>query len=207
MVMIARLVRKRPQLWVKITAIAALFACSALAFLACEFMDPKYRGSGPPVIQIGQQANRISAGRDHSCILQEDGSPACWGIQGSSYHATATPDARLITISSGRGHVCGLMEDGTPVCWGAGARTSPPPGRQFAAISSGGFHTCALREDGAPFCWGQNDRDQARPPRGERFVAIGSGTFHTCGLREDGTPVCWGSGQASPPEGKRLGLS
>ena len=128
MAMIARLVRKLAQLRVKTIAIAALFACSALTFLACEFMDPKYRGSGPPILQIGEQAARISAGRDHSCILQEDGSPACWGIQGLPQHATVSPDVRLITISSGRGHVCGLMEDGTPVCWGAGALTSPSPG-------------------------------------------------------------------------------
>ena len=107
--MIACLVRKRAQLRVKTIAIAVLFACSALTFLACEFMDPKHRGSGPPILQIGEQAARISAGRDHSCILQEDSSPACWGIRGHPHHATVSPDVRLITISSGRGHICGLM--------------------------------------------------------------------------------------------------
>ena len=207
--MITCLVCKGAQLRIKSIAIAVLFACSALTFLACEFTDPKYRRSGPPILQIGEQAARISAGRDHSCILQEDGSPACWGIQGLPHHATVSPDVRLTTISSGRGHVCGLMEDGTPVCWGAGSfgQTSPPKGRLFAAISSGGFHTCALREDGAPFCWGQDNRGQASPPNGERLTAIASGIFHTCGLRTDGVPVCWGvdnSGQASPPEGKRF---
>ena len=80
--MIACLVRKRAQLRVKPIAIAVLFACSALTFFACEFTDPKYRRSVLPILQIGEQAARISAGRDHSCILQEDGSPACWGIQG-----------------------------------------------------------------------------------------------------------------------------
>ena len=111
MPMITCLVCKGAQLRIKSIAIAVLFACSALTFLACEFTDPKYRGSGPPILQIGGQAARISAGRDHSCILQEDGSPVCWGIQGLPHHATVSPDVRLTTISSGRGHVCGLMED------------------------------------------------------------------------------------------------
>ena len=207
--MIAFLVRNRAQLRIRPIAFAVLFAFLALTFLACEHTDPKYRRSGDPILQIGDQAARISAGRDHSCLLLEDGSPACWGEQGLSHRATAPPDVRLITISSGRGHVCGLKEDGTPVCWGAGSygQTSPPKERLFAAISSGAFHTCALREDGAPFCWGQDDRGQASPPVGERLTAIASGVFHTCGLRPDGIPICWGfdnSGQASPPEGKRF---
>ena len=158
----------------------------------------EFPGLPPEGLRLGV----ISSGLFHTCALQLDGTPVCWGdlqigepLENQKYEVT----------SSGDSHTCKPREDGLDrvggpsVCRGFESLMH----EQFAAISSGWFHTCALRLDGSPVCWGSNWDGRASPPDGERFVAISSGRYHTCGLRVDGTAVCWGDdrhGQSSPPD-------
>ena len=146
----------------------------------------------------------ISSGSDFTCMLQVDGSLACWGSD-AIVQTPALEGESFTTISMSGHHICALRQDGSPICWGYddSGQTSPPEGEKFIAISSGGLHTCALRQDGSPVCWGSNGDPrvllpgihlgQATPPEGERFTAISSGYSHTCGLRADNSPVCWGA--------------
>ena len=151
----------------------------------------------------------VSSGVGHTCGLNPDGNPVCWG---RNDYGQATPPSgeKLTAISSGDYHTCGLRLDGIPVCWGVDAlvRTTPVAGEKLVTISSGESHICGLRTDGIPVCWGGNRVGQATPPVGERLHSISSRSHsHTCGLRQDGTPVCWGGNwyrQASPPAGERL---
>ena len=133
----------------------------------------------------------ISAGRYHTCGLEESGGLVCWG---SMKNGNALPiDGQFKALSSGNLHVCALHEDGTPECWGddSAGQASPPADEKLLSISAGLFQTCGLREDGAPVCWGLGH--SADPPSDEKFTSISAGEYATCGIRQDGTPVCWGN--------------
>ncbi len=156
----------------------------------------------------------IESGTYHVCALREDGSPVCWGDNGSG-EATPPEGEKFAAISAGYEHTCALRQHGSPVCWGdpiaryAFGQASPPEGERLITISSGAYHTCALRQGGAPVCWGAQLGDegkvigrtgfgQSNPPAGEQFVSISSGGLHSCALRADGSPVCWGKGFPTP---------
>ena len=171
--------------------LALLLCLPVIGLLACGTEQ-----SAPPEL--------ISSGSDFTCMLQADGSLACWGSD-AFVQTPALEGESFTTISMSGHHICALRQDGSPICWGYddSGQTSPPEGEKFIAISSGGLHTCALRQDVYPVCWGMNGHPrlflpgihlgQATPPEGERFTAISSGYSHTCGLRADNSPVCWGA--------------
>ena len=157
----------------------------------------------------------VSGGNRHTCALQEDDVPTCWGS--NEVGQSSPPEgAEFTVISSGSNHTCGLREDGTAVCWGndEDGQSSPPGGERFSAISAGYAHTCGLREEGTAACWGNDEDGQSSPPEDERLTTIASGGIHTCGLREDGTAVCWGiepfftgyEGWEETPEGQFIAL-
>ena len=179
-----------------------------------ETFDALVRGGFDLEVSITpfRSAASVSNGIEHSCALDVEGTPFCWG---RTDFLDIDPPAHesFQSISSGAGHTCGLLQDGSAICWGTSffGETQPPDGERFSAISGGALFTCALRLDGHPVCWGDDSSGQASPPANEEFIAISSGERHACALRADGTPVCWGggsdrsnSGQASPPDGETL---
>ena len=132
----------------------------------------------------------ISSGSEFTCMLQADGSPVCWGVDGSDQSPPLAGET-FASISVGINHTCALREDGAPICWGNDGlgQSSPPAGETFVVISSGGAHTCALRKDGSPACWAQAllrargahpNFGQSIPPRDEAFTTVSSGAYHTC---------------------------
>jgi alpha-tubulin suppressor-like RCC1 family protein len=144
----------------------------------------------------------LSAGGQHTCAVQTDGSVACWGYNNLGQ---ATPPAGTFSaVSGGFVHTCGLQTDGTLACWGSNSSgQSVPPAGTFSAVNAGDANTCGIKADGTVVCWGDNPAGQASPPAGT-FSAISAGHGHTCGIQTDGTLACWGdntAGQASPPGG------
>ncbi len=62
----------------------------------------------------------MSAGWDHTCGVQRDGSVACWGDDGDG---EATPPAgEFASVIAGEEHTCGVKVDGSVACWGEQAR-------------------------------------------------------------------------------------
>ena len=130
----------------------------------------------------------ISAGYNHTCILQSNGSVWCWGY--SEFGELGNGD--LDITSDGGAQVSGLSD--------------------VTAIAAGYEHTCALHHDGTTSCWGWamdgeigdgpgahtacNGADCAPTPlqvsnlSGVRSLA-GFWTS-TCATLGDGGAACWG---------------
>ena len=133
-----------------------------------------------PTIPFQRDGGIISAGRGHSCALN-DGRASCWGSndQGqlgdgtSDMHATpglVAGDFTFSQISVGWNHSCGLKEGNEVVCWGAngsgqlGDGTTQPrtaPVRINSAVSfrlvrAGRDHSCGLSNSRVVHCWGSN---------------------------------------------------
>ena len=138
------------------------------------------------------EAVQIASGDDHTCIIRQSGTVACWGANDSGQLGNGA------TLDSGTPEPV-LSSDGSP----------------FAAeqIAAGGKTTCALRSDGSVLCWGANDAGQlgdgtmtmrtaptvVRVPggtSGARVVSIGVGRHHTCALAKDGAIWCWGANES-----------
>lgn len=149
-----------------------------------------------------RQPETLSAGLNVNCVVQSDGTLACWGR--NDYGQAAPPAGVFTQVSAGALHSCGLRGDGALVCWGLNnfGQAMPPAG-VFIQVSASGSHTCGVRSDGTLACWGNNDDGQAAPPSGV-FTQVSAGEHHTCGVRSNGTLACWGYnyvGQATPPAG------
>jgi len=125
----------------------------------------------------------ISAGANHACAAERDGTVRCWG----------------------RGRAGQL---GTGV-WSERASPAVVPGAQGAVeVAVGESHSCARMQDGTVRCWGSNasgqlgdgtrrgHTDPAPVPGLDHVTRLVAGESHTCALRDDGTVWCWGSGLA-----------
>jgi alpha-tubulin suppressor-like RCC1 family protein len=61
----------------------------------------------------------VSTGGLHTCGLETDGTPACWG---SNAEGQSAPSAGTFTqVTAGDNHTCGVKTDGAFVCWGSNA--------------------------------------------------------------------------------------
>ncbi len=128
----------------------------------------------------------ISAGSQHTCGLQADGSAKCWGSDSFGQ------------LGDGVFVIDGVGETPTPVLAGAGTFTARD-------VAAGRNHTCAVRANGTVACWGANDSGQigdgtiggarlvpVNVPNLGNVVAIAAGEAHTCALLASGTARCWG---------------
>ncbi|GEM_PF-1254915 len=147
-------------------------------------------------------AATLGAGGYHTCVVKNDGSLACWGINDDG---RATPPIGIFSqLSVGWDHACAVRTDATLICWGRNESNLPVPVvGSFLQVSAGNDYTCALKTDGTLACWGDN---LMTPPVGT-FTQISTGWYHACGVKTDGTLACWGKNdyqQATPPEGTFL---
>jgi alpha-tubulin suppressor-like RCC1 family protein len=133
-------------------------------------------------------ANALSAGREHTCAILNNGTARCWGRNHRGQIGNGTID---------------YFGQLTPVT------VSLPSGATVAAISAGGDHTCAVLNGGTARCWGDGFRGQlgngtvgwgnySSSPitvslsSGATVVAVSAGGQHTCAVLNDGTARCWG---------------
>ncbi|MCX6016516.1 MAG: hypothetical protein NT020_13155 [Chloroflexales bacterium] len=128
----------------------------------------------------------ITAGDNHTCVLQQNGDVRCWG---DNY--------------SGQLGVNNLVEE----------TTSHPASvvvtglQNVVAIVAGGAHTCALLQRGDVACWGWNNVGQVgngaggaaqnintpQPVVGHLGITgVGVGANHICMVDSLGTVWCWG---------------
>lgn len=134
------------------------------------------------IASVPAYSETLSAGKDHTCILNSNGKAYCWGdnsvgqLGNGSTKSSMTPVAvagnlRLKSISVGWDHTCGVTHDNEAYCWGRGrygrlgndsAENSMIPaavsgGLSFESVNSGLAHTCGITTDGEAFCWGRNE--------------------------------------------------
>ena len=78
----------------------------------------------------------VSAGRNHTCRVQRDGSVACWGD--GKYGQSTPPAGEFASVSAGGYYTCGVQRDGSVACWGDDeyGQATPPAGK-FASVSAG----------------------------------------------------------------------
>ena len=83
-----------------------------------------------------RQFESLDCGRKHSCALEADGTPHCWGDD-TDERASPPEDKTFIAISAGYAHTCALETDGTPVCWGNSehGRATPPAVEESTPVS------------------------------------------------------------------------
>jgi hypothetical protein len=144
-------------------------------------------------MQGGRQVLALAVGDDRGCVVLDDGSTRCWGV--NHYGETGSrPLDRKAAIPEPR-----FLD------------TSKVPGR-FAEISVSGQHSCALDRKGQAWCWGRNDKGQlgdgtrkdSKVPRqvgrgvdgSDRryrlFSKIRVSGTRTCALELIGDVWCWG---------------
>jgi alpha-tubulin suppressor-like RCC1 family protein len=156
----------------------------------------------PPIdLGAGRTARAISAGRNHTCALLDNGSLKCWGLNSDGQLGQGDTNSR--------GDVSGEMGDNLPPI-------DLGTGRTALSVSSGTTHTCALLDTFAVRCWGGSaagtlglgdtvtrgdgpgEMGDDLPPvdlgTGRRASAVAVGEGHSCALLDDGTLKCWGSG-------------
>jgi alpha-tubulin suppressor-like RCC1 family protein len=162
----------------------------------------------------------IDAGDEHTCALDLDGRPYCWGANhvrqlgiGTTDNAPhPTPilvagDLHLSTLSTAAGTTCGLDAGGAAWCWGWGsdgqlgdgiAQGSLTPiavagGRQYSTLSTGHLSTCAITLAGAMYCWGHLFDISPWPiPGGRIFQTVAVGWDFACGITAAGAGYCLG---------------
>jgi alpha-tubulin suppressor-like RCC1 family protein len=133
------------------------------------------------VFQNGVTFASVTAGKEHTCALDNNGAAYCWGANGDGRLGDGTTNLPLAPVavqgsvvfsrvSAGGAHTCGLDGFGQAYCWGSNQygqlgdgtttfRTAPtavshPSGVIFFAIAAADKHTCAVASGGQAYCWG-----------------------------------------------------
>ncbi len=140
----------------------------------------------PVGLDDGRTAVSVSAGKSHTCAIQDNGELVCWGRNnfgqlgdGSNGLSQLPIEAGLsgvpVQVSSGDWHSCAILDDASVECWGRNSdgqlgdgtnidRSSPISvglgGQKAIAISAGSTHTCAVLNDWSLRCWGANGNGQ-----------------------------------------------
>ena len=146
----------------------------------------------PTQVDLGATWTALTAGDQHVCGLEADGSLWCWGSDWTGQLG----DGQDLT------HVMAPEQVGS---------TSPG----WAQVSAGGSNTCGVRTDGSLDCWGDdtdgqvgdgNDGGDVKAPHQVgggagtwSTVAVGSG--YACAIGGDQSLWCWGS-----TDGSELGV-
>lgn len=130
----------------------------------------------------------LTAGDNHTCALDADGAPHCWGDKGlgqvgdgtiaSQPTPTAVSGGLLFTsVSAGRVTTCGTVSGSQwqPYCWGDNFT---------GQLGNGSFNSAGSP---VPVIIGSNLATQ--------FDLVKVGYHHTCGRRATGPAYCWGDNE------------
>ncbi|MFM8529701.1 MAG: RCC1 domain-containing protein, partial [Ilumatobacteraceae bacterium] len=154
----------------------------------------------------GLSAVAVSVGQWHTCVLLDNGTVKCWGLNiygqlgdGGTTSSNVPGSALSLgvgstprSISSGLSHSCVLFSNGTLRCWGSNnqgqlgqgdtqARLSPTSldfgvGTTVEAVGLGDLTTCAALASGSVKCLGANHYGQLGT---ENNASFGDGTGET----------------------------
>lgn len=144
---------------------------------------------------------RLFAGYFSTCVLDEAGTPRCFGQDGWEEPTTTAP---VVDVAINQEGACALQSDCTIACWGSENMLADfPPSGAFTAIATaeaGAF--CAIDVDHEVQCWGPPfglAGSVWRPAAGDDFFAIAGGeTGKFCGLDAAKNSVCWDTSSGAP---------
>jgi alpha-tubulin suppressor-like RCC1 family protein len=138
-----------------------------------------------------RNAESISAGAGHTCVLLATKSIICWGWNdkgqlGNGSNSDSVVPVTVVgitsatSVSSGFSHVCARLTDSKIRCWGWNVsgqlgdgtktdRNKPVPVEGIttatrAGLSAGYYHNCAALSNGTLKCWGQDDNYKLGKP-------------------------------------------
>ncbi|MCJ0762398.1 RCC1 domain-containing protein [Variovorax terrae] len=139
-------------------------------------------GAAGTASQVVTVATPLASGLSTNCALKNDGTVACWGLNGFGQVGDGTQTNRttptvvlglsdVISVAGTIGvHACALKADRTLNCWGGNSAGQLGDGTTVdrsipvqvtglsgvAAAAPGANHTCAVKTDGTVSCWGAN---------------------------------------------------
>ena len=167
----------------------------------------------PPTTAIdlgtGRTAVSVSAGREFTCAILDNGDLKCWGYDAYGQLGDGggiLDNGSLLPLQPLTNHYTSEPSL-TPVDLGAG--------RKAVTVSAGDKHVCAILDNGDLKCWGHDDDGQlgdgdvsasdwikkvtapSSTPvdlgAGRTAVAVSAGFEHTCAILDNGDLKCWGS--------------
>jgi len=153
---------------------AITFSSTGNYILSANFSGSTYfdASSTTKSLQIlaNDRVNTLSAGRNHTCMIDEFGQVSCWGLEDS------------YTIKDSEGIILSSVTSGT-----------------YSQISAGGYHTCALDNNGTIHCWGDaiEITDPSVIPnivsgKTVHYINIDAGDDHVCAIDTKFRLHCWG---------------
>ncbi len=120
-------------------------------------------------------ANLISARKDRTCTLIDDGKVKCWGKLANEnepipQEVSGLEDTTVVSIATGAAHSCVVTSEKKVKCWGSNTYGQLGNGTQITSplsdviglsdvdmLSLGQAHSCALTSEGAVKCWGASE--------------------------------------------------
>ncbi|GAA4720966.1 hypothetical protein Prum_013370 [Phytohabitans rumicis] len=167
---------------------------------------PTLARTAAPVIGPPSVADRIDAGLDHTCVVDDDDAVRCWGRN----DAGQLGHGDNATLFKSR-----IGDDETP----ESAGPVDLNGVGASMVSAGDNHSCAILVDATVACWGQNlngtlgsgAQDPLNGAIGDDEVpgavrvnlganrtakAIAAGGRHTCVITDRDKVMCWGNGNS-----------
>lgn len=135
----------------------------------------------------GAAANKISAGREHTCVVNNGGGVLCWGhndlgqLGNGTFTDSSTPvpvkglSSGVVSIASaGHGANCALTKSGSVWCWGTGTN---------GQLGNGGHNNSNVPVQVLDL--------SGKAPLGS-VVEISAGQDHMCAVTSTGAALCWG---------------
>ncbi len=145
-----------------------------------------------------KEIKSIAGGGKHTCSVNEDGRPFCWGDNtkgqmGDAWGEIDRNDNAIITNN---------LPEPVDV-------SKITNNKKTVAISSGYEHSCAVDEDGRVFCWGERSEgrlgngsfidmyspvfaDETGEMKDKNIIQVSTGGRFSCALDEDSAVYCWG---------------
>ena len=143
--------------------------------------------SGTPILVAGGIAfAHVTAGGNHTCGLDGNGTAYCWGSNifgelgtGSSSQSAGSPQAVFggITFTSITASIyttCGTASSGAR-CWGSG---------DYGTLGTGSLSSSSI---------------PALVSGGHDFTTLSAGSYRTCGITGGGRLLCWPAGDVLTP--------
>lgn len=157
-------------------------------------------------IETEQPGRRITAGRVHFCLRNNDGTVDCWGVgekqelEGKAglgifdENQALPPDGQFSFVDAALKTTCGLRSDGKTIeCWG-----NIPGTTEVSADVKWFDGGVAVTEEG-DVTGLSSITGSGGPPGDAPLKRVYVGTY-ACGLQQNGSATCWDTPSATGPD-------